>query len=174
MNFKTKWTPWLLASIAALVLAVGVATVYPQTTQAAEIAETAIHSVARWGGWGRGNQDGLLAEALGISEDELADARDSAQAAALAEAVEAGEITQEEADLLLARQAFRDYLAEQAQAEYTATIQAAVEAGAITQEQADLLLSQDDGGFMGRGFGRHGMGFPGEDGPRGRGMRGGR
>jgi lambda repressor-like predicted transcriptional regulator len=54
--------------------------------------------------------DALLAEALGITPDELQAARDTAQAAALAAAVEAGDLTEEQAAIVAARQAMRAYL----------------------------------------------------------------
>lgn len=100
----------------------------------------------------------LLAEALGITTDELTAARSEAQDLALAAAVEEGRITQEQADQLKARQALQTFLGEQGfdaelQALYQRFVQQAVQAGVITQEQADTLLSQQ-GSFHGmRGFG---------------------
>lgn len=188
MNIKTKWAPWFLVGFAALLVALGAAIFYSQTTQAAEdVTDQAITTVARWTGmgrhgrWGAWNdgQDTRLAEALGITTDELAEAREQAQAAAIAAAVEAGEITQEEADLFLARQALRKYQVERAQAEFEEFLAQAVEDGAITQEQADLLQSQEWGFGRGPGrgfgaFGRHGMGRMDDfGGPRGHGMMGG-
>jgi hypothetical protein len=54
--------------------------------------------------------DALLAEALEISVEELQAAREEAQSAMLAQAVEDGYLTQEQADLILARQALQSYL----------------------------------------------------------------
>ena len=51
-----------------------------------------------------------LAEALGITVDELAAAQDQAYAAAVADAVTAGEITQAQADAILAKRALSDYI----------------------------------------------------------------
>ncbi len=133
---------------------------------------------ARDGSFGRGfhrffgmddatiDMNALLADALGISIDELAAARVEAQDLALAAAVEDGRITQEQADQLKARQSLRTYLDEQGfqdqvRSLYETLVQQAVTAGVITQEQADAILS-DSGRFGGmRGF----------DGFDGRGMR---
>lgn len=111
--------------------------------------------------------EALLADALGITVEELQAAYDDAQAAALAQAVEDGQLTQEQADLMAARQAFRAYVQTQQQG-YAELVQAALDAGAITQVQADLLLANQPA-FGERGFGM-GRGF---DGDFGRGMRGG-
>ncbi|MBW7885342.1 MAG: hypothetical protein H3C34_22465 [Caldilineaceae bacterium] len=113
----------------------------------------------------------LLAEALGISVEELQAAHETAQSAMIAQAVADGKITQEQADLMEARQAFRSYQSDIAQAQLEESIQEAVAAGAITQEQADLLLSAAEQG-MWRGMER-GFRFPGMAGFRGHGgMRG--
>lgn len=57
-----------------------------------------------------GDPQASLAEALGISVDELQAAQKEAAAAALQEAVEAGDLTQEQADEILTRQALAEYL----------------------------------------------------------------
>ncbi|GIV78433.1 MAG: hypothetical protein KatS3mg050_2827 [Litorilinea sp.] len=100
----------------------------------------------------------LLAEQLGITVDELQTAQDEAFASLLAQAVEDGLLTQEQADQIQARHALRRYLdesnlQERLRAVYEETIQQAVEEGVITQEQADQILSQSGPGF-GFGFGR--------------------
>ena len=64
------------------------------------------------------NYDAPLADALGISVDELDAAKQSAQEAALAQAVENGRLTQEEADLIQARQAIQETLRERVQGVY--------------------------------------------------------
>jgi hypothetical protein len=110
--------------------------------------------------------EALLADALGITVEELQTAYNDAEAAALAQAVEDGQLTQEQADLVAARQAFREYMRTQ-QPSYEEQVQAALDAGAITQAQADLLLANPQG-VGGRGFG-----FGGEDFGGGRGMNGG-
>jgi AraC-like DNA-binding protein len=118
------------------------------------------------------DSEALLAKALGISTDELQAAFDDAEAAALTQAVEEGQLTQEQADLVAARRALQEYWATQ-QHTYAEIVQGALDAGAITQEQADLLLENEQS-LGGRGFGMHGeFGrgmMPGID---GRGMRGG-
>lgn len=131
--------------------------------------------------------EALLAEALGITVSDLQAAYDEAEAAALAQAVTDGQLTQEQADLLTARRAFQEYWATQQQS-YAEKVQAALDAGAITQAQADLLLENEAamggrglGGSFGGDFGRGmmpGLGGRGMDGGHGmgggRGMDGGR
>ncbi len=117
------------------------------------------------------DMEALLAEQLGISVEALQAAKDAVRAAHLAEMVEAGVITQEQADLMEARRAVRSYLdveALQAAAQemYETAVADALAAGEITQEQADLLLSE---AADGPGFG----GFGGRGGHRGHGPRGG-
>ena len=89
------------------------------------------------------DSEALLAEALGISVDELDAARETAVEARIAAAVEAGDLTQEEADLILARRALGDFLAPRLESAYEEGIAAAVTEGIITQEQADAV--QEDG-----------------------------
>jgi hypothetical protein len=98
--------------------------------------------------------EALLAEALGITTDELEAAYDEAEAAALAQAVEEGQLTQEQADLVAARRALQEYWATQQQT-YEEIVQGALDAGAITQKQADLLLENQQS-LGGRGFGLRG------------------
>lgn len=91
------------------------------------------------------NRAELLADALGISVEALQEARAEVRATRLAELVEEGVITQEQADLLTARQAVSDYIDREALAQtlqdaYEQAIDAALADGAITQEQADTLL----------------------------------
>ena len=125
--------------------------------------------------------EALLADALGISVEDLQAAYDKAEAAELTQAVENGQLTQEQADLMTARRAFQEYVQSQ-QPSYEELVQGAVDAGAITQAQADLLLKNQQS-FGGRGMdggmmpGMPGMGGPGMDGGRGmggHGMDGGR
>lgn len=113
------------------------------------------------------NIDGeaLLADALGISVDDLQAAQLNARGAALDQAVADGHITQEMADQMKARSALGQYLNQSDVREtlrnaYESVVQQAVAAGVITQEQADAILSNDAGfgpfGGM-RGFdGMHG------------------
>lgn len=107
--------------------------------------------------------DALLAKALGVTADELDAARTEARTLSLAAAVAAGEITQEQADMKLARRALNAYLEEQGfssqeQSLYETAVQQAVQAGVITQEQADAILSDADAGSLKglRGSGGHG------------------
>ncbi len=117
---------------------------------------------------GEGDDRGaLLAEQLGITVDELQAAQSTANDARLAAAVEAGQITQEQADMMKAQDALRQYLSQEdvqasLQSAYTDAVQQAVAAGAITQEQADAILSNSNGfgpfgGMRGHERGHGGM-----------------
>jgi hypothetical protein len=112
----------------------------------------------------------LLADALGITTDELSAARQTAANAAIDRAVEAGTLTQEQADLMKGRNAL--FADEQFQSSMTSAfeeaVQQAVTSGVISQPQADQILAQSNGkGFFGRGgFRLPGMGG-GHRGPRG-------
>jgi len=131
----------------------------------------------RWQGWlsQKGiDYDALLADALGISTDELNAARQKAQEAALDQAVADGRLTQEQADLMKARQALYGNTKFQSamQTAFEDAVKQAVSDGVITQAQADALLAEkaamgDRGGFGGM-FGGHG-GRGGHGGPGGRG-----
>jgi hypothetical protein len=102
-----------------------------------------------------------LADALGISVEDLQAAEQEARASLLADAVEAGVLTQEQVDLMTAREAINPYLPDAFAAAYEDAINQALADGVITQEQADLLLenapTQGPGGpgfndgFGGRG-----------------------
>lgn len=128
------------------------------------------------GSMGRGGRfgslydtDEYLADALGITVEELDAAELAVHEAELAAAVAAGYLTQEEADLLLAEKAARNYLDReglnaQITAAYEAAINAAVADGAITQAQADDLLAQLEGGI---GLGHGWFGSGGRGGHRG-------
>ncbi|MEZ4559504.1 MAG: hypothetical protein R2854_24220 [Caldilineaceae bacterium] len=92
----------------------------------------------------RGTMDAALAEALGISVDDLQAAQQEARDAALADAVANGDITQEQADLMRAGEAVKEYMDREA---LTAAalgmtveeLQAAREEGVT---MADLLAQQ--------------------------------
>lgn len=105
----------------------------------------------------------LLADALGISVAELEGAQEQARATVIAQAVEEGTITQQEADLIEARGAIQAYVEEAMMSAFEEALQKAVADGVITQAQADQLLANRGAGFRGPG------GFF-----RGRGMHGGR
>ena len=120
----------------------------------------------RWGGWLTENGidfDSLLAEELGISVDQLEEARLTAQNARIDQAVTDGKMTEEQALLMKARYALTNSQKFQntMQSAYQTAIQQAVDDGLITQEQADLLLQET------LQFGMHGMGGPGMGGGHG-------
>jgi len=127
----------------------------------------------RGGGWLAENGidfNAFLADALGITTDELQAAREKAADARLEQAVADGEITQEQVDLmkgqraLYADQTFIDAM----KSAFETAIKDAVTRGVITQAQADLILQKSAEGMGGRGFGMPGFGGPGRmGGPRG-------
>jgi len=130
------------------------------------------------GGFGLGANSGidynsLLANALGITSDQLQAAYTKAIDTNLDNAVKAGTITQAQADLEKGQYALSNDTKFQAsmQAAYQAAVKQAVTDGVITQAQADQLLQNQTGksafpgilggfgGFGGRGgFGRGGFG----------------
>ncbi len=138
------------------------------------------------------NHEEFLADALGISVETLQAAQDEVHAAKLAEMVEAGVLTQEQADLMNARRAVNSYMDFEAlravqQAAFEDAVQQALNNGDITQAQADQILSgannfgprgfdgpDGPGGFGGRGGQGHGgmRGGPRDGGPRGGGFPG--
>ena len=113
------------------------------------------------------DKDEFLADALGITVDELNAAQLTAYQTQVAAAVAAGTITQEEADLLLARKAAQNYLDTDGLnaavlAAYEDALAEAVAAGDITQAQADALLAQLQTQSFDFGFGGgHGRGHGG-------------
>ncbi len=116
--------------------------------------------------------EALLADALGISVDDLQAARETVAEARLAEMVESGRITQEQADMMRARQAVNEYVDHDAiqamiQEAYETAVQQALDNGDITQEQADQLLSGEHTFGPGGFGGQHGHGRPGGFGGRG-------
>lgn len=111
------------------------------------------------------NFNTFLADALGITVDDLQAARTTVFENQLDQAVTDGRITQDQADLMKARRALGEYVAPKLQTAYDDAVKAAVSEGVITQAQADALAAQ--GGMGLRGFGR------GLDEGFGRGMFGG-
>ena len=104
MNTRKKVYRYLIAGLAVMLLAVGATAAYTQVQTASAAAGDSPIAHRGWGGpVGPGNQDTLLAEALGISFEELQSAQLAAQEAALVEAVEVGLLTQEQADMLAER-----------------------------------------------------------------------
>jgi hypothetical protein len=113
-----------------------------------------------------GDMNEHLAEALGISVPELEAAQAKARDTVMAEAIEAGTITQEQADLMKARGAISAYVQEAMTKAFGEAIDQALADGVITQAQADLLLENEDMGFRGPG-GFFGFGGRGKFGGRG-------
>ena len=109
-----------------------------------------------------GDMNEHLAEALGISITELEAAQAKARDTVITEAIEAGTITQEQADLMSAREAVSAYIQDAMTKAYGEAVEQALAEGVITQAQADLLLENGTMGFRGPGgsfgFGGHGKG----------------
>lgn len=186
MNISKKLALGAMGGALALTLAVGGITAFAQeaTPTPSTGAVTGVPGFMGHGGGfgGRGGvADGYLADALGITVEELDAAQAEARAAMLADEVAAGTITQEQADLITAREVVESYVDKEAlatetegldrsaasaarQAAYEAAVAEALADGAITQAQADALLAA----ATGRGFGGPG-GFGGRGGP-GRGV----
>jgi len=124
---------------------------------------------ARWDNWLSQNGidfDTFLADALGISVDELKTAYQTAFYTRIDQAVTNGNLTQEQADLMKGQYALSNDSTFQSsmKSAYTQAINQAVSSGLITQAQADLILSNSSNMFM-RGWG-------GRGGPHGRGGEG--
>lgn len=124
----------------------------------------------RWGGWLEQSgidYEALLADALGITPDQLQAAYAQAYNARIDQAVADGTLTQEQADLMKGQYALSNSESFQSsmQSAYQAAVQQAVTDGVITQAQADQILNQANqmGGFRMGGFGL----FEGGRGPRG-------
>jgi hypothetical protein len=140
----------------------------------------------RWAGWlsQKGiDYQALLAEALGITTDQLQAAYAQAHNARIDQALADGQITQEQADLMKGQYALannQDFRSAM-QSAFATAVQQAVNAGVITQAQADQILQKMNGGFFpggpgfgpggpggfhdGGGFGRHGRGGDAPFGP---------
>ena len=80
------------------------------------------------------DREALLADALGISVTALQAAQEEAQAAGLADMVDNGYLTQEQADMVTARQALKDYIDREA-----------LLAEALGMSVADLQAALEDG-----------------------------
>lgn len=115
--------------------------------------------------------EALLADALGITSEELQAAKQTALTTAIDRAVAAGTLTQEQADRMKGSSALFSNGAFQSSmtAAFEQAVAQAVSSGVITQAQADQILAQRESkGFFGRG----GFGLGGFDG-RQPGHRGG-
>ena len=106
----------------------------------------------------------FLADALGISVEELQAARTQAFTDNINQAVANGTITQERADLILGRFLLAQDSAFQSsmQTAFEAAVNQAVESGVITQAQADQILANSSGVWL-DGIGGHGRGHRGGD-----------
>jgi hypothetical protein len=107
-----------------------------------------------WSNWLSENgidYQAYLAEALGITVEELQAARVEAFTANITQAVADGTVTQEKADLILGRFTLAQDSTFQSdmQAAFEAAVSAAVERGVITQAQADQLLANQSDLWMG-------------------------
>lgn len=162
------------ARIALIDQAVADGNLTAEEGEALKLAGSRLHHSSQYGY----DKDEFLADALGITVEELNAAELEAYQAEVAAAVEAGTLTQEEADLLLARKAAQNYLDQDGLnaavlAAYEDALAAAVAAGDITQTQADALKAQlatqsfdfglDGHGGRGHGGGHGGRGGPGTD-----------
>jgi hypothetical protein len=116
---KNKWTKTILISmLAVLVMGIGAIAVFAQNGDAG--AEEAVPMVEAFHGHGRGGFPGghgdgedrqaELAEALGISIEELEAAQREVREARIAQMVEDGVITLDQANLMLAKDALNDYI----------------------------------------------------------------
>lgn len=182
---QKNWAYFLIGGLLALVIIVGIGSVLAQTddedpapTPEAEQTTPDVDETEAvpgfgfgrrgFGRFGGGDSDSkahseALAEALGITVDELDAAKQEAREAVIAQAVADGDLTQEQADELLANGfggrgwhfdgEMETYLAEalgisvealeEARNEvFAAQLAAMVEGGMITQEQADFALAQ--------------------------------
>lgn len=127
-----------------------------------------------------GDMDEYLANELGISVEALQAAQEEAQAAKLAQMVEDGYLTQEQVDMMTAREAVESHLDYEGlnaavQSAYETAVQAALDAGEITQDQADALLSEFTANLGSGRFGfdsHHGFDQPGGRGHGGHGGHG--
>ncbi len=172
MNSRKQWVALLGSSALAVVLAVGASSTFAQTPEAATPTPPAQsvpgESDQRFGARGGIHSSSqALADELGISLEQLEAAMAEAQAARLQEAVEAGRLTQEEADAIASgerghRFGGRGHLGgedesllaealgisvetlDAAKAQVRAdALAAAVADGTLTQEQADLMIARE-------------------------------
>lgn len=106
----SKWLKWVLAGGALLTIPVLVGVLGVSIVQASTapelVGEISGQSILAHSDTGKGTVDmqALLAEALGISVEELESAQQTAFETSIASAVEEGNITQEQADQILERE----------------------------------------------------------------------
>lgn len=155
MEKGKRWTFLLVGAVTVLVIGlIGSIALAQEATPEAETpaqAETTpdpddiprLRGFGHWGGLGRnGDSNWLtyLAEALGITVDELEDAQERAYGAWLGDAVEQGQLTQEQADELLAACALKAYVAKD--------VILAEALGMTVEELETALASQSLSGLM--------------------------
>lgn len=107
------------------------------------------------------NSGDFLAEALGISVEELQAAQQETQQIILEQALEDGEITQEEYDNFQLHQDLAPYMEQAREAAFQNAIEQALEDGVITDEQAESFLNGEMSFGRGPGGRGPGMGGPG-------------
>jgi hypothetical protein len=104
--------------------------------------------------------NGLLATELGISIATLEAAQEGAQKSLIAAAIESGELSEDQAEIMRANQAIGPYLQVAMTEAFENAVGQALSDGAITQAQADLLLNNRGPGMRGVDM------FPGKGNPR--------
>ncbi|MCB9140166.1 MAG: hypothetical protein H6642_17640 [Caldilineaceae bacterium] len=147
MDTSLWWKRTVIGGAAALTLGAGLAvasaSVFAQNTDATATPTAPLSGFMQRGGmdfhhgfgdWRGGNRDEALAEQLGISVEELDAAQAAIREQALADAVAAGEISQEQVDLMTAAQALRDYIDEDA-----------ILAGALGVTTDEVATARQDG-----------------------------
>jgi len=149
MDQPKKWNVWKTAITAAVVgaIAIGVMSFAPQLAQAQDNAATTTQTSAPAGrglpGFDRHmfgsdiDYEALLAEALGISVEELQAAEQQAYSAALDQAVENGDLTADEAELMRAQEALKGSLDQEA-----------IQAEALGMTVEELQAARDAGTDM--------------------------
>ena len=198
MEKQKKWTQIILIGGLVMAFALGALAFIPQAVQAQdEEPETPTTPLfgkrgmpgdfghpGKFGFGGDIDYDAYLAEALGISVEELQAARETAKQKALEEAIDKGYISEEQVAMMEARQAVMGYIDPEALKEQLdtfkqegadlrsdlkavfeeamqAAVEQALENGDIDQDQADQLLESGFGGkFGGRGGHPGRGGFP--------------
>lgn len=149
MKQTRKWAILLTGGALALTVAIGATAAFaqeptPTPTPKAQVAP----GLPGFGfhGWHGGSTqfDELLAQELGITVEQLKAAKDAAYNRALDQAVQDGTLTQEQADLLKAKQALRSYIDEEAiVAEALGmTVEELQNAKAAGQSLAEILEAQ--------------------------------
>ena len=128
MENKKKW--YVIPAISALVLAIAIGVMALSSSSAALNSQTILvqedgsgepqpwkisfngkRGIGHGGKFGTSfDYDGFLADELGVTVEELQAARQAAHEAALEQAVAEGLITEEQAELIKARQALREFI----------------------------------------------------------------